>query len=245
MLRALTLNLNFDLDGKGRWPDRRAVIGEALSRLRPDVVALQAVRRAAGEADQAAQVARAAGFSAAAFVPVSGNGDADGMAVLSRWPILATRAHPLPASRSADDPSPRALVEARMSVDGRAWTLFNGHFSWVPEVNAANVAAAASLIAAARGPALLMGDFNAPPDAPSLAPLRAAAWTDAWARLKPNDPGPTFESDRLFTRIDYVWTNPEAASLLTRVDRVDPGGPPFMSDHLGLVASFDDGRGGP
>jgi endonuclease/exonuclease/phosphatase (EEP) superfamily protein YafD len=93
------------------------------------------------------------------------------------------------------------------------------------------------------GPALLVGDLNAVPESDLMRRLAAHGWTDAWARLRPNDPGYTFESDNPDRRIDYVWARPDALTWITAIDVVkEPPNPAgaHLSDHLGLVVSLDE-----
>lgn len=51
---------------------------------------------------------------------------------------------------------------------------------------------------------VLLGDFNAEPDAPELAPLWTHV-TDAWPSA---EPGPTYPAEAPAKRIDYVTVSP-------------------------------------
>ena len=60
-------------------------------------------------------------------------------------------------------------------------------------------------IGVANVPTLVLGDLNAPPDAPELAPLLARL-TDAWPASA--GPGFTYPADKPEKRIDYVLVSP-------------------------------------
>ncbi|MFL6052991.1 MAG: endonuclease/exonuclease/phosphatase family protein [Actinoallomurus sp.] len=135
-----------------------------------------------------------------------------GVAVLSRFPILRAQNHEITRlSTQAPNPVPapapgfpELLVKARGM---RIW-VYDTHLDYRsdPAVRRAQVADMAAIMARRQGPKLLLGDFNAAPDAPELAPL--------WTRL--NDAltvagkrtTPTWPADAPVNRIDYVTFTP-------------------------------------
>ncbi len=97
---------------------------------------------------------------------------------------------------------------------------------------------------ARHGPGILMGDFNARPDASELEPVTARyrdSWLEASARglnrgVLSGSTRPSYES-----RIDYVLYAPDAPLLLESVEVVDTSSPPRsveVSDHRPVVATF-------
>jgi endonuclease/exonuclease/phosphatase family metal-dependent hydrolase len=90
------------------------------------------------------------------------------------------------------------------------------------------------------GPRVLMGDFNAMPDAPVLEQFRQAGWVDAWTTLRAGDPGHTFESNAPDKRIDYVWVSSDLAPRLHAIDIVSapPGSDVRLSDHHGICVTL-------
>ena len=99
--------------------------------------------------------------------------------------------------------------------------------------------------AAQQGPGLLIGDFNAQPDAEELRPLRAHyhdAWAEASARGRIN--GVASGSTRPFgrvSRIDYVLYAPDVGLALDSAAVVDVGAvlsSGEASDHRPVVATF-------
>jgi endonuclease/exonuclease/phosphatase family metal-dependent hydrolase len=99
--------------------------------------------------------------------------------------------------------------------------------------------------AARQGPGLLMGDFNARPDARELAPV-LAQYRDAWADAAERGTtrgvltGSTRPGRRV-SRIDYVLYAPDVDLTLQSVEIVDPStlvGLGGVSDHFPVVATF-------
>ncbi|MFD4985973.1 endonuclease/exonuclease/phosphatase family protein [Streptomyces sp. NPDC058374] len=159
-----------------------------------------------------------------------------GVAVLSRHPVLRTRNHEITRlSTQGDTPLPEpgpGFLQATLSVRGVPVDVYATHLDYRPDpaVRAAQVADMLRVMdrpCPGRCPAhLLLGDFNARPDAPELAPL--------WRTLRDADPGaPTFPASAPDRRIDYVAVG---AGLEIRSARVAPTG--TASDHLPLVADL-------
>ncbi len=88
-----------------------------------------------------------------------------------------------------------------------------------------------AIVAAAAMPVILLGDFNAAPDAPSIAALRAFL-TDTWTALY-REPGYTIPVRKPNKRIDYIWLTPGAfAPVSMQVLSSE------ASDHLPIVAEL-------
>jgi endonuclease/exonuclease/phosphatase family metal-dependent hydrolase len=247
-MKIMTLNINGYGSKHGSWIARKPLIGKAIREASPDVVALQAVRkeiRLAGGVNQAAQVATAvSGFPYVAFEPASlaVDGSAEGLAFLGKNAPLETSGLRLSLPQVAEDPARRMVFQGLFRPNGQTLRVFNAHFSWIPEQNEANLREALAFLRTYEGPAVLVGDFNAPPDAASLALLAKEGWTDLWANLKEGDPGFTFEADEPDRRIDFIWANREAAERVRSIEVLrapenDEGN--RLSDHLGLVATIE------
>ena len=239
--------------------DRLRAIGTFLSSLKVDLVALQEVAlvsRNGDLVDNAGDLARqlemdvrfaaVRTFSVIDGDTVTGVG-CFGNALLSRVPVRTSRTVALPAApiddfvepagvdhpaagiRYADAPSsirePRCLL--LLEVDGL--TVGSTHFSHVGSGERLLQAQTTHDAFANASPALLLGDLNAPIDAPELAPL--AGWTDGF-EVPPGDAG------RISTdggwRIDQVLYR-GASVHDCRVLR-DSG---ELSDHYPLVAVVD------
>lgn len=240
MTRLLTLNINFDVAKHGSWDARRRCIADAAARLKPDVMALQAVRRRANGLDQARDLAHITGLAQVYFVPARRDDEVeDGSAILTRRPVAASDCVRLTYEQNAEDPSPRILLLTTLDLGGnRRLTLANGHFSWVAPLNARNVEETLKHLAAIDGDAVLVGDFNATPDAPGMRAIAAAGWRDAWVARHGESDGATFEAPTPSLRIDYVWLR--GAVDATRIERVHaPADAPVrLSDHFGLFVEL-------
>ncbi|TQM78843.1 CubicO group peptidase (beta-lactamase class C family) [Saccharothrix saharensis] len=195
--------------------------------------------------DQAADLAAAVGMHVY-FAPIYDLDPAEpgaprrqyGVAVLSRHPIVAAENHWITRlSTQTPNPTPApapGFPEVVLNVRGERVHVYNTHLDYRadPAVRRAQVADMLAVLAEDRGaPRVLLGDFNAPPDAPELAPL----WTellDAWALTNGSAPGPTYPASAPVKRIDYVAAGYPARVRATRV--VTTG----ASDHLPVLAEL-------
>lgn len=195
--------------------------------------------------DQAAELAAATGMEVY-FAPVYDLDAAQpdeprrqyGVAVLSRHPIVAAENHWITRlSTQSPNPTPEpapGFPEVELIVRGERVHVYNTHLDYRadPAVRRAQVADMLRIVAEDRGAArVLLGDFNAPPDAPEIAPL----WTelvDAWAMTNASSPGPTYPAEAPAKRIDYVAADYPARVRATRV--ITTG----ASDHLPVLAEL-------
>lgn len=216
MLRLLTLNLGNDAAGHGEWPVRAARV--AAHARDTDAVLLQAVPagldKLSGLLPDLTHMVR------------SGDG---GTAILTRA-AAAARVTPLSRRDGFDDTNARWLTVVTIDLEGRPLTLASAHFSWVAEQAADNLRE--SIAALGEGDAVLAGDLNQPPGSALWQALSAAGWTDAWGDTPG---GETFETGRLFTRIDYVWTR--GAVRAARPDVIGGDGDAALSNHRGLTTA--------
>lgn len=245
MFRLMTLNLNAFGERHGPWSERRPRIVAAIGETRPDVVALQAVAldpAVESGLNQAMQLAcDLTGHDVVYHTAMRhDDGREDGIAFLSRHPVLASSAHPLSRHDGGDDPNARVLLRA--TVDGPAGPLHvvNAHISWVAAQARDNVTETLHHLGQLDGATILAGDFNQIPDSDALGRLRRAGLTDAWSALHPDAPGFTFYEDgALSKRIDYVLLGPAFVPHLRAARLVlDGPGQRRASDHAGLVVDL-------
>lgn len=243
MLKILTLNLNYFGSKHGDWEVRLNRLLRILHRHTPDVVALQAV---GAESDvvagrnQAQQIAaQMPEYTHIWFQEAQRSADdrRQGSAFIARTTLAPVSRQELPYEDHREDNNRRILLHARAPGGAEPLEIVNAHFSWVPALNQSNVVAALAYLQTLNGAALLVGDFNAPPDSQGMRLLAEAGWTDIWTLLRPTDPGFTFEADAPTQRIDYVWANPAAAARVRGIERLLPEGDERLSDHLGLVVT--------
>ena len=237
-------------------PDRLRSIGEFLAGLDADVVALQEVAllsRDGDLVDNAGDLARQLGmevrYAAVRTVDIDEDGERRGVgcfgnALLSRVPIDASRTvalplapvdalvepagadHPAAGVRYADAPpdirEPRCLLLVRTG----SVTIGTAHFSHVGSGERRLQAEATAAAFGDASSALLLGDLNAPIEAPELAPF--TAWTDGFHE-PPGDRARISTDDG--ARIDHVLVRGVTASGCRVV--LESGS---LSDHYPVVA---------
>ena len=238
--------------------DRLRAIGLFLSTLEPDLIALQEVALLSRDGeliDNAGDLGRQLGmhvrygavraFSATDGQAVSGVG-CFGNALLSREPPHASRTLALPAApidalvepAGADHPAagisyadaPASIREPRCLLSGELDGVAVGtaHFSHVGSGERLLQAQATVQAFGAGSPALLLGDLNAPIEAPELKPF--AGWTDGFD-VPPRDVGRISTDDGW--RIDHVLAR-GASVHGCRVVRESGD----LSDHYPVVAEI-------
>jgi endonuclease/exonuclease/phosphatase family metal-dependent hydrolase len=183
--------------------------------------------------------------------------------VLSRWPIGAAEARRLPAG---DEPDEGRIV-LHATIDGPAGRIpfFTAHLNsgWGQSTLRQAQAAALAAFVQERGggafPAILTGDFNAPPDADEVRglvgkaapPVGGVVLLDAWAYARPLEPGWTWDRRNPHVaatrepdaRIDYLFVGPPGDDGQGQVLDVElfgaaPTGGVWPSDHFGVLATL-------
>ncbi|WP_030861677.1 endonuclease/exonuclease/phosphatase family protein [Streptomyces sp. NRRL S-37] len=221
----------------------------ALRGLRADVIGLQEVDVHWGARSDFADEARALAGKLGMRVffapiydldPADGNGERRrfGVAVLSRHPVLAAENHEITRlSTQTPDPVPApapGFAEVVVDVRGARVHVYTTHLDYRadPSVREAQVADMLGVLAADRGPKVLVGDFNAEASAPELAPL--------WERLRDAAPdaGGTYPAIDPVKRIDLVTVSPGIRVTGARTVATE------ASDHRPVVADLEvRGRG--
>ncbi|MGW1179690.1 endonuclease/exonuclease/phosphatase family protein [Streptomyces drozdowiczii] len=161
-----------------------------------------------------------------------------GVAVLSRYRIVSAENHDL-TRLSTQDPNPvpapaPGFGEVVLKVRGLPVHVYATHLDYRadPSVRVAQVADTRRIMAedqrAERRPVrqILLGDFNAPPTAPELAPL--------WKELTDIEPGgPTYPAQNPVQRIDYVAVSKDTVRV-----RGAAVAETLASDHRPVVADL-------
>jgi endonuclease/exonuclease/phosphatase family metal-dependent hydrolase len=255
--------------------DRLELAADQLAALAPDVIGMQEVRPLDGRAGQttAEHLAEALGMRSVYEITLEWNdgdffaghpGGQEGLAILSRHPILEHRAMRLPEARKTEA---RILLSARIDTPAGAMWCHTTHLHYRLDDGVARERQVLAIDAAIRAietdmPQVLCGDFNAPPDADEIRFLRGLCtlegrrthYQDAYLRVHPRDDGHTWCSENEHTRplrsldidrrIDYVFvttrkkdgrgTVPGAQVVLTA--RSEAG--LCASDHYGVLAEI-------
>jgi endonuclease/exonuclease/phosphatase family metal-dependent hydrolase len=259
-LRVLTLNI---WNQQGPWTQRLGLIRAGVERLAPDLVGLQEVIDAAGRT-QADDIAEGLGYRTAFGAANDyGSGVRFGNAVLSRWPITASRVFTLPTGASNEH---RSLLLAEIASPHGTLPFFVTHLNWklhhgvIREQQVVAVADRLKETAPIAGlPPILVGDFNAEPDSTEMRFLRGLHALDGkstyladcfglvgegrgvtFDATKNPFAAPTHEPPR---RIDYVFVRgPDQAArgepLSARVvlDEIVDGA--CATDHYGVLAEI-------
>jgi endonuclease/exonuclease/phosphatase family metal-dependent hydrolase len=156
-----------------------------------------------------------------------------GTAILSEFPIHEWRNTLLPRPEGGEQ---RGLLEAVIKVRGERLRVANTHLQHNSAVErTAQTQRIAELLATAPEPVVLVGDLNARPADPELAPL----WTrfqDAWVLGGEGD-GFTYPAEAPSARIDYVLVTPDVPVSQAEVRST------LASDHLPVVAQIALPRG--
>ncbi|MFE4795634.1 endonuclease/exonuclease/phosphatase family protein [Streptomyces sp. NPDC056708] len=161
-----------------------------------------------------------------------------GVAVLSRYRILSAENHEI-TRLSTQDPNPvpapaPGFGEVVLRVKGLPLHVYVTHLDYRgdPSVRTAQVADTRRIMAEDEAPGrqkvrqILLGDFNAAPAAPELAPL--------WEKLTDIEPGgPTYPAQDPVQRIDYVAVSKDSVRV-----RDAAVAETLASDHRPVVADL-------
>lgn len=264
-IRVVTLNL------WGEQPpfERRMEIAvEGLRALQPDVLALQEVRQVPGKVPNMAEtLGRALGMEGYFEPATPWGGGEEGLAILSRLPIVARRVHELPHAL----PTERRLILG-VTVESAAgpvdvWTTHLNYRLTHGDKREDQVVAIDGHVAAEKSslPKILCGDFNATPDSDEIRFLRGlhtaggrrTFWQDAWERRHGRADGFTWARANPYTmrlrwlerdrRLDYIFVSPlqtDGRGVVRdcRIVLDQPAGDGALaSDHFGLYAEVQLG----
>ena len=205
-------------------------------------------------------VRRMPSFRHAGFRP-SLVGPAGGVVTLSRLPVAATRYHRFPLADRHGGPGRRARLTAPLkgilvvcladpdlrvvnihpvaNTDGD-WSVSNRFY----RMQQGQLAAVASVVRRADGPAVICGDFNIARGSSVYRQfIDATGLTDAFAgRCPPTFHAEFLPADRAPHCIDFILVSDRVAVADTGVlfagKHPLPGGPAYVSDHLGLYAEL-------
>ncbi len=261
-LRLLTPNI---WNRQGPWEARLGIIRRRLAALAPDVVALQEVlRHDALPPDQAEVIADGLGYHVVYGTAWDiGGGLRFGNAILSRFPVARSANFVLPGPSGRET---RAALFAELDAPAGLVPVFSTHLDWqfhqgVVRIGQVDFLAhkVAELAPVGDGfPPVLMGDFNAEPEADEIrflrgyTPLggRSVYFADCYA-CAGEGPGYTYARANRFAartyepnrRIDYIFVRgPDrrlrGEPLLARLELTEPEDGVFASDHYAVYAEI-------
>lgn len=213
-LRVLVYNIHAGKDAQAA--DNLQRVAELIREARADLVLLQEVDRGterSGRIDQPAVLTRLTGYHAAFGKTLDYQGGEYGIAVLSRWPIMADTLVPLPVQprqqRAGGSYEPRGLLHATVAAPGRVIHALNTHLDPSPDdryriQEVAAVLRYAHRLAPESALVVLGGDFNALPLSRVRKRVAAEQWRDAWNTCGRGG-GATFPASAPVIRIDYLF----------------------------------------
>lgn len=258
-MRILTWNLWWSF---GPWVERQQAIRSVLAEENADVVCLQ---ETIVGSDQVQDVARHLDMHCARSSIENRRGQGMANAILSRWPILASRTVLLPAGDG--QPQVRTVLVCILDTPWGHWPVATTHLDHSFDgsgVRLEQVDVLADIVreerAAVQGalPMLIGGDFNAVPDSDEIRRLtgRTAVrhpqlvFADLW-ELQGSGDGHTWSSSNPYLA-DANWPNRRIDYLFVTWPRVKPAGHPIRtwlagtspvdgvmpSDHYAVVADL-------
>jgi endonuclease/exonuclease/phosphatase family metal-dependent hydrolase len=240
MVRILTYNVHrwLGTDRKIR-PERTA---DVIAACEPDIVALQEVRAgrvSKGQVDQAVMVAQRLGMELHFQPTIKVLGEQYGIAILTRHPSRLVRSDRLPSLSPGPAFEKRSALWVSIEIGGRMVQVINAHLSLRSRERLAQADALCGTEWISHqdclDPAILLGDFNAPPRSRSYR-LMASRLLDAQLWNPAGEPQPTFHTRAPLLRLDHIFVSRSidvvsAAPVKTRLSKV-------ASDHYPLMAHF-------
>ena len=233
MARILTYNVH-------RWmgTDRQispARIAEVIASCDPDIVALQEVRVGrvrSGAIDQGAAVAAKLGMDMHFQPTIRVFGEQFGIAILTRHPSEIVRSGRLPSASAGPAFEKRSALWVRVDLPGWTLQVVNAHLSLRSRerLNQAEALLGEDWLGhpGCADPAVLLGDFNAPPQSRSYR-LFASRLRDAQLSNPNGEPQATFHTRAPVLRLDHIFVTPAVEVVgaapvphAARPDRVGP-----------------------
>jgi endonuclease/exonuclease/phosphatase family metal-dependent hydrolase len=258
--KVLTINILSDLS---LWEERRWLLVDSLSALKPDLIALQEVRIPENNAQWLAHELE---IQHVYLSPKSGKaGMKEGIAILSDLPF---------EDRSSLDlrTQHRVAQYVGVRIEGKPLYLANGHFFWQPGESLGRQQQVDQLLGWLRSipedlPVIVCGDFNGTPETPAIQKMRQH-FVSAYAAVHGEDPDyttptllPRSKWKLLLTllnfmryirlkdidlhwrgTLDYIFVNRFLKVIDCQIvlDQPAPGNPDlYPSDHFGLLAILD------
>ncbi len=246
----------------GPWQAREPLLLDALKAEDPDIVCLQEVWEDE-TGDQATRFGEALGLNAVYGQASERLGVGFGNAVLSRWPVLASRSIALPDSPGEEGGGSRAVLMVDIDGPRGPFSVVSTHLCWRLHESRWRQRQVESLCDfVARHnlpdfPPLVCGDFNAPPTSDEIrmmtgeaaVPVEGLFFHDAWVVAGDGGPGYTWDQSNDFAggalepnrRIDYIFAGDPRANGAGHVTECRVIGRQavegvFPSDHFGLAA---------
>ena len=238
-MRLVTYNIHAAV-GRDRRVDLER-IANVLGEQRPDVVALQEVDRGrdrTGLTDQAAELAAALGLSSRFCTTRTFDCGDFGLAVLSRFPVVAAHEYDLSYNNRRE---PRSCLRVDLELaPGMLLHVFNCHLGLATLERLYQrqrmLSDAILLSEELKDPVVLMGDFNDRPVSVVHPQLREH-FVDAFRATGKRLGATTFRYGPLNLRLDHIYVSPQIRVVDCAVCRT--GKAKVASDHRPLIAEIE------
>ncbi|WP_242457727.1 endonuclease/exonuclease/phosphatase family protein [Pedobacter sp. BS3] len=208
-------------------------IAKVIKAQNPDLVALQEVDKNTKRAglDEAKVLAEQLGMSYFFSKSINYDGGEYGIAVLSKYPVLASERIELSNEAAGGEQRTVAIVTVEIP-DFEKIRFACAHLDLVLENRTAQIGQLNDLSKASQYPLLVAGDFNTTPDSPEIALLKKEFSLGCTTNC-----ALTFPADKPAKTIDYIVLNPAAAKKLT-VKSYNAVAGQLASDHLPLLGVY-------
>ncbi len=210
-----------------------ARVADVIKRSRADIVALQEVDRGVertGRVDEVRELARLTGMDYAFAHNLDYQGGQYGVAVLSRFPVLAID-HRRYANRRERER--RGFIRVEVEVNGRRLNFVTTHLDYqYADGREFETEQLLKALGDVRGPLIVAGDFNEEPARGAYDMMLKSGFTDAWAKGAAS--GLTYPADKPTKRIDYVFHRGLGPGARAEASVPDT----LASDHRPVVVSL-------
>jgi endonuclease/exonuclease/phosphatase family metal-dependent hydrolase len=184
-------------------------IADVIKLSRCDLVGLQEVDRGVrrtGGVDEIRELARLTGMDYAFAHNLDYQGGQYGVAVLSRFPILAIDHRRYANTRERER---RGFIRVEVEVKGRRLNFVTTHLDYqYADGRLFETRQLLKALEEVRGPLVVTGDFNEEPAGGAYELMRLAGFADGWRRgraAESHGEGATYPADKPLKRIDYVF----------------------------------------
>lgn len=232
-LRVMTYNIHVGV-GMDKKLDLPRIAG-VINAQHPDLVGLQEVDRGVTRTqriDEIAEIAKLTRMDYAFAFNLRYQGGQYGVAILSRFPIMATDHRLYQNTREAER---RGFIRAEVSVRGRLINFVTTHLDYQYEDG--RLFEAQQLLSALKDlkdPLIVVGDFN-DIEAGQAYQLMRYQFGDAWTEGRPADEGFSYPADKPTKRIDYIFFRSTDRVRTKRAWIVNT----LASDHVPVVADVE------
>lgn len=213
VITVLVYNIHAGKDAKG--VDNLARVAQIVKETRADVVLLQEVDKGttrSGKVDQVASLTALTGYHGSFGKTLDYQGGEYGIAILSRWPILADSLIHLPVTppqlRSGASYEPRGALRVTIDAPGGALRVINTHIDASGDdtyriQEAPSVISIGDAFRDSAGTTLIGGDLNSEPQSRVIGLFAPAGWRDAFNECGEGT-GLSYPANVPVKRIDYL-----------------------------------------